>query len=126
MCAQTLKVVSTKRGSGLLFFIAKMSHFQLNYVKNKLYFNEMTIMFALYNTNTLSSFAIVLAHWNNSPRLEMSLHSNTLSWFQSSLNLNKERTHDTRDEKSNHCTIDLMLEKRLLITIPASNIIRYH
>jgi hypothetical protein len=25
---------------------------------------------------------IVLAHWNNSPRVDMSPHLNTLSWFQ--------------------------------------------
>jgi len=24
---------------------------------------------------------LVLAHWNNSPRTDMSLHSDTLSWF---------------------------------------------
>jgi hypothetical protein len=26
-------------------------------------------------------FFIVLAHWNNSPQVDMSLHSDTLSWF---------------------------------------------
>ena len=37
-------------------------------------FDEMITMFALYKTNTLSWIIIVLAHWNNSPRLDMSLH----------------------------------------------------
>ena len=36
---------------------------------------------ALFQTNTLSWIFIVLAHWNNSPRVDMSLHSDTLFWF---------------------------------------------
>ena len=35
---------------------------KLTHLKNKLYFNEMTIMFTLYSTNRLALFAIVLAH----------------------------------------------------------------
>jgi hypothetical protein len=27
-------------------------------------------------------FVLVLAHWNNSPRVDMSLHSDTLSWMR--------------------------------------------
>ena len=42
-------------------------------------FNAMIIS-TLYMTNTLSWIFIVLAHWNNSPRVDMSLH--TLSWFR--------------------------------------------
>jgi len=34
-----------------------------------------------HDTNTLSWIFIVLAHWNNSPRVDMSLHSDTLFWF---------------------------------------------
>ena len=30
---------------------------------------------------------IVLTHWNNSPRVEMSLHSDTLFWFRASQSL---------------------------------------
>jgi hypothetical protein len=33
-------------------------------------------------TNTLSWIFIVLAHWNNSLQIEMSTHSDTLSWFR--------------------------------------------
>ena len=40
------------------------------------------IMFTLYKTSTLSLIIIVLAHWNNSQWIDMSLHSDTLSWFQ--------------------------------------------
>ena len=32
-------------------------------------------------------FFIVLAHWNNSPRVDMSLHSNTLFWFRANQSL---------------------------------------
>jgi hypothetical protein len=35
----------------------------------------------LYRTNTLSWIFIVLSHWNNSPRIDMSPHSNILSCF---------------------------------------------
>ena len=65
--------------SDWLLFNANSAIFQLYYGENKLHFNEM--MSALYETNTFSWIFIVLAHWNNSPRLDMSLNSNTLSWF---------------------------------------------
>ena len=35
-----------------------------------------------YKPKTLSWIFIVLAHWNNSPRIDMSLHSDTLFWFR--------------------------------------------
>jgi len=41
----------------------------------------MMMMSALYLTNTCSWTFIVLAHWNNSPRIYMSLHSDTLFYF---------------------------------------------
>ena len=44
--------------------------------------NEMMMRSALYLTNTLSWIFIVLAHWNNSPQIDMSHHSDTLSWFR--------------------------------------------
>jgi hypothetical protein len=37
---------------------------------------------ALYKTNTLSWIFIVFAHWNNSTRVDMSLHFDILSWFR--------------------------------------------
>jgi len=55
--------------------------FQLYHGENKLIFNEMMMMFALFSSNKLSWNFIVLVHWNNSLRVDMSLHSNTLSWF---------------------------------------------
>jgi hypothetical protein len=42
----------------------------------------MMVMSALYETNMLSWIFIVLAHWNNIPRIDMSPHMDTLSWFQ--------------------------------------------
>ena len=35
----------------------------------------------------MSWFLIVLAHWNNSPRIDMSLHSDTLFWFRANQSL---------------------------------------
>jgi hypothetical protein len=35
----------------------------------------------------LSWIFIVLAHWNNSPRIDMSPHSDTLSWFRANQSL---------------------------------------
>ena len=50
--------------------------------ENKLIFNEMMMRSALFLTNMLSWIFIVLAHWNNSPRIDMSLHIDTLFWFR--------------------------------------------
>ena len=52
---------------------------ELYHGETKLYFNNMMMMSDLYYTNTLSTIIIVLAHRNNSPRINMSLHSDTLS-----------------------------------------------
>ena len=57
-----------------LLFNAYSAIFQLYHGKNKLIFNEMMMNPALYQTNTLSSAFIVLTHWNNNPRVDMSLH----------------------------------------------------
>ena len=42
----------------------------------------MMMKSTLYKTNTLSWICIVLAHWSNSLRLDISPHSDTLSWFR--------------------------------------------
>jgi len=56
--------------------------------ENKLIFNEMMTRSTLYQTNTLSwIFLIVFAHWNKSPRIDMSHHSNTLYWFRANQSL---------------------------------------
>ena len=64
--------------SELLLFNANSVIFQLYYGVNKLIFNEMMMRSILYKTNTLSWIFIVLAH---SPQIDMSSHSDTLSWF---------------------------------------------
>ena len=61
--------------------------FQLYHSENKLMFNEMMMKYALYYTNTLSWIFILLAHWNNSPRIDMSSHTDTLSWFRANQSL---------------------------------------
>jgi hypothetical protein len=68
---------------------AKSAIFKLHvhHGENKLIFNEMMMISAWYYTNILSWIFIVLAHWNNSPRIDMSLHSDTLSWFRSNQSL---------------------------------------
>jgi hypothetical protein len=50
--------------------------------ENKLIFNEMMMESALYKTNMLNWILIVLAHWKNTPRIDMSTHSDILSWFR--------------------------------------------
>ena len=47
-----------------------------------LIFNEMMMKSALYLTNILSWIFIVLGHWDNSSRVDMSLHSDILFWFR--------------------------------------------
>jgi hypothetical protein len=58
------------------------SIFQLYHGDNKLIFNKMMKMSTLFYTNALSWIFIVLAHWNNCPRVDISLHSNTFFWFR--------------------------------------------
>jgi hypothetical protein len=43
-------------------------------------FNEMVRMSTLYETNIFSWIFKRPAHWNNSPQLDMLLHSDILSW----------------------------------------------
>ena len=42
---------------------------------------------ALYWINTLSWIFKVLANWNNSPRVDMSSHSDTIAWFPANQSL---------------------------------------
>ena len=56
--------------------------FQLYHDKNRLIFNEMMMRSTLYKINTLSWIFIMLAHWNNSPQIDISLHSDTLFWLR--------------------------------------------
>jgi hypothetical protein len=66
---------------GWLLFNVNSSIFQLFQGENKLIFSEMMMRPALYSTNMLTWILIVLAHWNNSPWIDMSPYSDTISWF---------------------------------------------
>jgi hypothetical protein len=55
---------------------------QLYHGENKLMFNEMMMRSALFYIGTQSWTFIVLAHWNNSPQVDISFHSGTVFWFR--------------------------------------------
>ena len=59
---------------------------QLYHGKNKLHLDEMIMLSALYLTIMLSWILIVLSHWNNSPWVDMLLHSD-ISWFRENQSL---------------------------------------
>ena len=54
-----------------MLFNANWTIFQLFHGENDFIFNELMMRSTLYQTNTLSWIFIVLAHWNNSPRIDM-------------------------------------------------------
>ena len=111
--------------SAWLLFNACWAIFQLYHGKNKLIFHEM--MMWSY-ANMLSCIFIVIAHWNSSPRKDMSPHSDTFFWFRANFSLmllayrrsNKYQFYSlwsdmirlepticrTRDEHANHYTTD--------------------
>ena len=47
----------------------------------------MMMISALCSTNRLNWILIVLIHWHNSPRIDMSLHSDKLFWFRANQSL---------------------------------------
>ena len=55
--------------------------------ENKLLFDEMMVGFGLCLTNTLDWTCIVLAHRNNSPRIDMWVNTDTLFWFRTNQSL---------------------------------------
>jgi len=58
-----------------------MSNFSAKSCREQGIFNEMMMTSALSYTNTIGRIIfIVLAHWNNSLQVGMSLRSDTLSW----------------------------------------------
>ena len=62
--------------TGNIIFLWNM--FYQNLYHRKLFLGE------LFHRNL---FWLILAHWNNSPRLDMSLHSDTLFWFRANQSL---------------------------------------
>jgi hypothetical protein len=65
----------------LIVYNTKWCNFQLYQVENKLHSMGLYSCPLCTRSTRLVGFFIVLAHWNNSPRVDMSLHSDTLSWF---------------------------------------------
>jgi len=55
--------------------------------ENQLISNEMIMRSTLYYANTLSWIFMVLTHWNNSLRIAMPPHSDTLYWFRANTSL---------------------------------------
>ena len=76
-----------------LLFNGNSVIFQLYHGENRLIFNEMMMKSAWYKTNTLGLIFIVLAHWNNSPRVDMS----------------PTRTHYSASDPTSLCFFPLML-----------------
>ena len=72
-----------------LLLNANSAVFQLHvyHSENKLLFNEMTMMSALFKINTHSWIFIVLAHWNNHSWIDISSYSHTLSRFRANQSL---------------------------------------
>ena len=64
-----------------LLFNTNSANFQLYHGEIKLIFNEMMMRSALYQINLLSWLFIGLAHWNNSPQIDMSPHLDILLLF---------------------------------------------
>ena len=81
------------RLSEWLLFNTNSAISQLYHGENKLIFNKMMIRSTLYQTNTLSWILIVLVHWNNNRRIDISPHSDTLSWFWVNLSLTQSGEH---------------------------------
>jgi len=51
----------------------------------KIHFNEMIMMSALYKTSNLHWILTMLAQWNQSSQIDMSLHLDKLSWLSQSV-----------------------------------------
>ena len=74
---KSMEMISSTITNLYVFFSAfGLNIFQLYHGENMLTFNEKS---ALYYTNALSWILIVLAHRNNSPRINILSHSDTLS-----------------------------------------------
>jgi hypothetical protein len=112
-----------------LLFNANSAIFQLYHGENNLIFNDMMMRSALYWTNTQSwIFNSASSQKKTSPRIDLSLHSDTLYWFrsnQSSLILlngvcfaEKQQIpihivtiYRTRGEHAKHYTTDAVVER---------------
>lgn len=62
--------------------LSQVNIVQLYHCENKLSLGELMTMCAVYQTNMFSLNFIMLTHKNNSPRVDMPIHSDALSWFR--------------------------------------------
>ena len=83
----TVMCIASTTTSEWLLFNANSAIFQLYHGENRLICNEMIMRSTLYEINRLSWMFIVLAHWNKSLQVDMSLHSDTLFWFRDNQSL---------------------------------------
>ena len=70
------------RVSEWLLRSAKWAICQIYHSVNNQHFNKLMMMSALHYANMLNWIFIVLAHWKNSRRVYISLHSDTFSWLR--------------------------------------------
>ena len=54
---------------------------------NEQFFSYITARTSYFQWNDDICFVLDLAHWNNRPKVDMSLHSHTLFWFQDNQSL---------------------------------------
>jgi hypothetical protein len=79
---QVVWCVSVQLVSDWLLLNTKWAIFQLCHGKNKLHSMKWRCyLLCTRPTGLVGFFFIVLAQWNNSPWVDMSLHSGTLYWF---------------------------------------------
>ena len=72
-----------------VLFNTNCTYFQLYLGENKLHSVKWwwLPLCTLYLTNVLNWIFIELAHWNNSPKVDMSLYTDTLFWFRAKQSL---------------------------------------
>ena len=71
----------------MIVSLCQMSHLSAISGREQVTFDEMMMISALYQTNMLSWIFIVLSHWSNIPRQDMSLHLDTLFWLRGNQSL---------------------------------------
>ena len=64
------------------YSLSQVDIFQLYHCENMLSLGELMTMCVLYQTNMFSLNFIMLPHKNNSPWVDMLIHSDALSWFR--------------------------------------------
>jgi hypothetical protein len=67
----------------ILFICNIQQHLNMKYISLSWYdIPEFVVHIIISKSKRWVGFLIVLNHWNNSPRVDMSLHSDILFWFR--------------------------------------------